>query len=110
MLPPHVMYGLQAFLSWLDVIDDSQAHDSELDVWVEFIFEAAGKKRPAQLEHATVATCSEQFANLERQMRALMDGATELQEDHFLPLADIMRLKELARVDELVASVCPICW
>ena len=32
------------------------------------------------LEHAGVATFSEQFANLERQMRALMDGATELQE------------------------------
>ena len=51
-----------------------------MDAGVEFIFEAAGKKRAAQLEHVAVATRSEQFANLERQMLALMGGATELQE------------------------------
>jgi len=57
-----------------------EAHDSELDAWGKFIFEVAGKNRATQLEHAAVATCSVQLANLERQMRALMDGATELQE------------------------------
>ena len=72
--------NLKTFLSWLDVIDDSQAYASELDAWVQFIIEAAGEERAAQFEHTAVATCSEHFANLERQMRALMDGATELQE------------------------------
>jgi hypothetical protein len=34
--------------------------------------------------------------------------ASEPQEDNFLPLDDIERLKELASVDKLVASACPI--
>ena len=51
-----------------------------MDAWVEFIFETVRKNRAAQLEHAAVAACSKQFANLERQMRAVMDSTTELQE------------------------------
>ena len=73
--------NLKTFLSWLVVIDDSQAYASELDAWVQFIIEAAGEERAAQLEHAAVATCSEQFANLVRQKRTVMDGATAPQEN-----------------------------
>jgi len=38
----------------------------------------------------------------------LLNMASEPQEDNFLPLDDIERLKELASVDKLVASACPI--